>query len=175
MGVHALCELCTLSGNFDETLKKARNLCLNEGMRAALDDLEQAASAAGSDGHLRLDFTLQGDMEYYDGLMIAGYLDGAPRAVLYGGRYDGLMKKLGRDVSAVGFALYLDELMCLPREPRENDVDVLLLAPTDTDPSALMRAVRGMVEKGLRVRVDVQPPEGLRYGKLVRYGEEETC
>ena len=176
MGVHALCELCALSGSFDATLKKARNLCLNERMRAALDDLEQAASAAGIDEHLRLDFTLQGDMEYYDGLMMAGYLDGAPRAVLYGGRYDGLMKKLGRDVSAVGFALYLDELKSLPREQRENDVDVLLLAPANTDPAALMGAVRDMVREGLRVRVEETQPEGLRYGRLVHYGEEsKSC
>ena len=176
MGVQALCELCTLSGGFTDTLARARRLCLNDRMRAALEDLQQAASAAGIDDHLRLDFTLQGDMEYYDGLMMAGYLQGAPRAVLYGGRYDGLMKKLGRDVCAVGFALYLDELKGLPREHHENDVDVLLLAPAGTDSAALMRAVRDIAREGMSVRVAETPPEGLRYGKLVRYGEErEKC
>ena len=172
-GVDALCALCTLSGSFSETLGKARDLCLNGRMTSALEELAQAAAATDGDEHLRLDFTLQGDMEYYDGLMMAGYLAGAPRAVLYGGRYDGLMKKLGRDVSAVGFALYLDELKVLPREHRENDVDVLLLAPADADPVALMRAVRDMTRQGLSVRVEAAPPEGLRYGRLVRYGEED--
>ena len=157
---------------FADTLEKAQKLCLNVRMSAALEELKQAAEAVGGDEHLRLDFTLQGDMEYYDGLMMAGYLDGVPRAVLYGGRYDGLMKKLGRDVCAVGFALYLDELKGLPREHVENDVDILLLAPADADPASLMRIVRGMTEDGRSVRVEAAPPEGLRYGKLVRYGEE---
>ena len=172
-GVDTLCGLCTLSGSFSNTLEKARSLCLNVRMSAALEELRQAADAVGEDGHLRLDFTLQGDMEYYDGLMMAGYLDGVPRAVLYGGRYDGLMKKLGRDVSAVGFALYLDELKGLPRERVENDVDILLLAPADADPVELMRAVRGMTKDGQSVRVEAAPPEGLRYGKLICYGEED--
>ena len=172
-GVDTLCALCTLSGSFSDTLVRARDLCLNGRMTAALDELEQAARAADGDEHLRLDFTLQGDMEYYDGLMMAGYLDGAPRAVLYGGRYDGLMKKLGRDVSAVGFALYLDELKMLPREHRENDVDVLLLAPADANPVELMRAVREMTRQGLSVRVEAAPPEGLRYGRLLHYGEDD--
>ena len=175
-GVETLCALCSLSGSFSHTFDRAKDLCLNGRMTAALEELRQAAEAAGDDGQLRLDFTLQGDMEYYDGLMMAGYLDGVPRAVLYGGRYDGLMKKLGRDVCAVGFALYLDELKVLPHDGAENDVDVLLLAPAGADPAKLMRAARAMTREGLRVRVEAEPPEGLRYGKLVRFGEErEKC
>jgi len=105
VGVNVLCELCSLSGAFEPTLARARQLCLNSRMTAALDELSETVRALGSANALRLDFTLQGDMEYYDGLLMAGYLDGVPKAVLSGGRYDGLMKKLGRDVGAVGFAL----------------------------------------------------------------------
>lgn len=170
-GVGVLCELCTLSGRFDKTLAQARGLCLNGRMTAALDELDETVRAVGETKSLRLDFTLQGDMEYYDGLMMAGYLDGVPKAVLSGGRYDGLMKKLGREMSAVGFALYLDDLKRLPREREAYDVDALVLAEAGADAVGLLNAVRGLTAQGLSVRVESQKPEKLRFGKCYRYRE----
>lgn len=169
-GVSVLHDLCTLSGSFDKTLEKARGLCLNGRMTAALDELADTVSAVGGE-NMRLDFTLQGDMEYYDGLMIAGYLDGVPKAVLSGGRYDGLMKKLGRDMSAVGFALYLDDLQRLPREREKYDVDVLILADENADTAGLMKNVRALTEQGFRVKVEPEQPPKLRFGKCYRYRE----
>jgi len=166
-GVSVLSDLCALSGSFDETLAKARGLCLNGRMTAALDELDETVRAVGESGALRLDFTLQGDMEYYDGLMMAGYLDGVPKAVLSGGRYDGLMKKLGRDMSAVGFALYLDDLNRLPREREAFDVDALVLAE-DADPAVLLAAVRSLTAQGLRVKVENEIPERLRFARCYR-------
>ena len=54
--------------------------------------------------------SLVNDMEYYNGLVLQGYLAGAPRAVLKGGRYDPLATRFRPGARAVGFALYLDEL-----------------------------------------------------------------
>lgn len=171
VGVGVLHDLCTLSGSFGRTLLKARGLCLNGRMTAALDELDETVRAVGESDSLRLDFTLQGDMEYYDGLMMAGYLDGVPKAVLSGGRYDGLMKKLGRDMSAVGFALYLDDLKRLPREREAADADVLVLASADADPQGLLAAVRALIAQGLTVRVEPEAPENLRFGRVCRYQE----
>ena len=171
VGVGVLSELCGLSGAFDETLVRARGLCLNGRMTAALDELEETVRAVGRADSLRLDFTLQGDMEYYDGLMMAGYLDGVPKAVLSGGRYDGLMKKLGREMCAVGFALYLDELKRLPRERAQLDVDALVLAEPDAAAAGLLAAVREKTSQGLRVRVETERPAKLRCGKCYRYRE----
>jgi len=171
VGVNVLCELCSLSGSFGKTIAKARGLCLNGRMTAALDELEETVRAVGDSRSLRLDFTLQGDMEYYDGLMMAGYLDGVPKAVLSGGRYDGLMKKLGRDVSAAGFALYLDDLNRLPRDWEAFDVDALVLADSDADAAGLLAAVKSLTSQGLRVRVESRRPEKLRFAECYRYAE----
>ena len=171
VGVNVLSELCSLSGGFDRTLAKARGLCLNGKMTAALDELEETVCAVGESKALRLDFTLQGDMEYYDGLMMAGYLDGVPKAVLSGGRYDGLMKKLGRNMSAVGFALYLEDLDRLPRNRKACDVDVLVLAAPDANPAGLLAAVKNLMEQGLSVKVESEKPEKLRFAKCCRYTE----
>lgn len=69
----------------------------------------------GADGEgAQLDLSLAGDMEYYNGLVFSGYLAGAPRAVLKGGRYDLLARRFTPGACALGFALYLDELERLP-------------------------------------------------------------
>ena len=170
-GVSVLSELCAASGGFESTIVRARGLCLNGKMTAALDELDETVRALGDGGALRLDFTLQGDMEYYDGLMMAGYIDGVPKAALSGGRYDGLMKKLGRDMSAVGFALYLDDLNRLPRRREAFDVDALVLADECADPAGLLASVRNLTAQGLRVKVEAEIPGRLRYGKCYRYAE----
>ena len=59
---------------------------------------------------LFFDLSLIGEAGYYTGLAFQGYIEGLPRAVLAGGRYDGLMEKVGRSQGAAGFALYLGEI-----------------------------------------------------------------
>ena len=59
---------------------------------------------------LFFDLSLVGEAGYYTGLAFQGYIEGLPRAVLSGGRYDGLMEKVGRSQGAAGFALYLGEI-----------------------------------------------------------------
>ena len=61
-------------------------------------------------GSIRLDLTLAGEMEYYNGLVFQGYLKALPRPLLKGGRYDLLMQKFTPGAGAIGFAVYLDEL-----------------------------------------------------------------
>ena len=73
-------------------------------LRALAEPLE----AAG--GSIRLDLSLAGEMEYYNGLVFQGYLRGLPRPLLKGGRYDRLMQKFTPGADAIGFAVYLDEL-----------------------------------------------------------------
>lgn len=59
---------------------------------------------------LFFDLSLVGEAGYYTGLAFQGYIESLPRAVLAGGRYDGLMEKVGRSQGAAGFALYLGEI-----------------------------------------------------------------
>ena len=88
-------------------------LALNAAMGAALEELRglcRALEDQGQTDHWKLDFSLVNDMEYYNGLVLQGYLAGAPRAVLRGGQYDPLAEQFRPGARAIGFALYLDEL-----------------------------------------------------------------
>lgn len=94
-------------------------------MRKEPDAFPAAAGAAAGDrgvsegkppaprleaDRLFFDLSLVGEAGYYTGLAFQGYIEGLPRAVLAGGRYDGLMEKVGRSQGAAGFALYLGEI-----------------------------------------------------------------
>ncbi len=55
-----------------------------------------------------LDFSYITNLEYYNGLIFVGYVDGVSIPVLTGGRYDKLVAKMGMgNQSALGFAVYL--------------------------------------------------------------------
>ncbi|PJA31682.1 MAG: ATP phosphoribosyltransferase regulatory subunit [Zetaproteobacteria bacterium CG_4_9_14_3_um_filter_53_7] len=41
---------------------------------------------------------------YHSGILFAGFAEGVPQALLYGGRYDAMMKAHGRDMPATGFS-----------------------------------------------------------------------
>jgi len=57
-----------------------------------------------------IDFSIVGDLNYYNGIVFKGYIKNLPREVLSGGRYDNLLKKMKRSSSAIGFAVYTNEL-----------------------------------------------------------------
>ena len=106
-----LCSVLDLSGAYAETMEKAAALCKNDAMRAAVAELKAlAVPLEKAGGVIRLDMTLAGEMEYYNGLVFQGYLKALPRPLLKGGRYDLLMQKFTPGAGAIGFAVYLDEL-----------------------------------------------------------------
>ena len=108
---NALTALLSLSGEYAVALPKAAALCRNARMEAAVAELNALAEPlAKAGGSIRLDLTLAGEMEYYNGLIFQGYLRPLPRPLLKGGRYDLLMQKFTPGADAIGFAVYLDEL-----------------------------------------------------------------
>ena len=126
-----LCSVLNLCGSYADTLAKAAALCRNDAMRAAVAELEAlAVPLEKAGGVIRLDMTLAGEMEYYNGLVFQGYLKALPRPLLKGGRYDLLMQKFTPGAGAIGFAVYLDELdrLSAPLPPvQKNSTDRVML------------------------------------------------
>ena len=126
-----LCSVLNLCGSYADTLAKAAALCRNDAMRAAVAELEAlAVPLEKAGGVIRLDMTLAGEMEYYNGLVFQGYLKALPRPLLKGGRYDLLMQKFTPGAGAIGFAVYLDELdrLSAPLPPvQKNNTDRVML------------------------------------------------
>ena len=70
---------------------------------------------------LRVDFSVVSDINYYNGIVFKGFVEGVPTAVLSGGQYDKLMKKMKHTSRAVGFAVYLDMLDMASDAPKTDE------------------------------------------------------
>ncbi len=126
-GADALCRLDGLAGDWEDVLAQAEPIALNAAMGAALEELGTLCRSLEGQ-RLRLDLSLVNDMEYYNGLVLQGYVAGLPRAVLKGGRYDPLAGQFRPGARAIGFALYLDELDRLADVPPEEGRTMLNVA-----------------------------------------------
>ena len=141
-----------------------RALAATEAELAAADELEDTVrvlASFGCVGGVNIDLSITCDTEYYNGLVFKGYVPGAPSAVLSGGRYDSLMRKLGKDEQAIGFAVYLNLLERLGGAEPEYDADVLLIPDGET-PEELAGMVRELTDSGRSVRVQSGAAPSLR-------------
>jgi ATP phosphoribosyltransferase regulatory subunit len=161
-----------LCGEFTATVKRARDIAITQNMTDALDQLEKVyelLAAAGQNEGVILDFSLVSDIDYYDGIVFQGYVQGVPRALLTGGCYGNLLKKFGRDLNAIGFAVYLNELNLLFRDRTKVDVDMLILYSDDSDAPALIRLADKLMDEGKRIRLEKNIRAELRYTALYRF------
>ena len=71
--------------------------------------LEVLDSLSEYDDEIRIDFSAVNDLNYYNGIVFRGFIEGVNESILSGGQYDNLMSKMGhKGVKAIGFALNLD-------------------------------------------------------------------
>lgn len=176
--VSLLATACQLSGPLTETLERARSVAITPGMTEALAKLERMRAAleeAGCLSGVTLDFSLMNDLDYYSDLVFRGYVEGLPRAVLAGGCYSSLLRKFGRDVEAVGFAVYLNELTFLFEGVRPEGVDLLLVYDEKDDPAAVIKRVDELTGQGFSVRAEPNIPQGLRFGRAISMMEAVSC
>lgn len=165
--------LARLYGPAGEALPQLAELARNEKARAALDELVglcHILEGLGLLDNLRLDFSIANDMRYYNGVIFRGYLPGLASGVLAGGRYDNLLRRMGRTGGAIGFAVYLDQLDRLEKA-EEYDVDILLLYAPGSDPANLSARAEQLRENGQSVRIERSVPPGLRCREIVYFEE----
>ncbi len=118
----ALKKLLQIYGCPEKVLPPLTKLCAgNPAAEQALGNLVEAVSVFDGtpmEASVQIDFSCAADMNYYNGIVFRGFLDGVPESVLSGGQYDVLMRKMGRQAGAVGFAVYLDllERITLPED-----------------------------------------------------------
>ena len=105
-------------------------------------------------------------MNYYNGIVFNGFLNGIYECILFGGRYDKLLKRMGRKSGAIGFALYLDLLEAIEKDTKDYDVDVLLIYSGSTEASVVCTKVQELIAQGKSVSAQKSIPEKLRYKEL---------
>ena len=72
-------------------------------------ELEILDSLSKYDDEIRVDFSTVNNLNYYNGIVFRGFIEGVSESVLSGGQYDNLMAMMGHNgVKAAGFAVNLD-------------------------------------------------------------------
>jgi ATP phosphoribosyltransferase regulatory subunit len=112
-----------------------------------------------------LNFSIANNADYYNGIIFNGYISGIPRTVLSGGRYDKLLDKFGKNVGAIGFALYLGELERYFKAQPEI-VDYLVTYDNKTQLKALKFA-NDNIKNGNSVRLSTMVPKDIQYKNLI--------
>ena len=153
-------------GKLSTALQTMEGFCFNEKMTDAYKELKGVCTAMTGRA-IYADFSLVNDMNYYNGIIFKGYIDGIPESILSGGRYDSLVHKMGKKQGAVGFAVYLDLLERFYFDASEYDADVLLLYSDGTSPSEVLGAVNALSENGQTVKV-LADNDGKRYRQIAR-------
>ena len=105
--------LLGLYGTPEAVYPRLRALCGENGLDEAVESLRDVLSGCVRPewaGRVQIDFSAVSNMKYYNGVVFRGFLAGIPEPVLTGGQYDALLRKMGRQSRAVGFAVYLDLL-----------------------------------------------------------------
>lgn len=165
-----LCAFVGINGERDRVLGELEALCTGEKAKEALAQLRTLSALLDGSVYadrILFDFSVVNDMNYYNGIVFKGFLNGICEGVLSGGQYDNLMRRMGRRSDAVGFALYLDLLEELQTRGREYDVDVLVLYDGQTLPHALVNAVQTLTAQGKSVSAQRSIPPKLRYRELM--------
>lgn len=157
--------------SFEEAVSCLKDICC-ENCTEQLKEFEEILlflKQFGFEQNIKVDFSSANTMSYYSGVAFSGYVEGIPTRVISGGRYDKLMKKMGRSSGAIGFAVYLDNLERYNFEQKEFDIDVLLLHSGNT--VMALKTAEELSKGGETVRVSSFIPSGLTYGRLVRLEE----
>ena len=166
--------LASAYGNMDSVLKTLESISLNETMDRAIDELSTVCGVLEEQGfdNVHLDFSIEGDMGYYNGFLFRGYIEGIPTGVLSGGQYDELMEKMGKASGAIGFAINLSLLEDYDTNADSYDTDILLLYDSSASPAALIDAIQELVEQGNTVQAQQGITEKLRYRRLLEFDGE---
>lgn len=152
-----LLALCEIHGEIAAVLPQVEKLIVGEEMRTAYQELQTIATTLGNNGfreRLRLDFSVVNDLDYYNGLIFRGYVEGISRSILTGGRYDNLLHKMGKQSGAAGFAISVDELSSYTHLEHRYDFDAVIVYPDHADYSALLQQVKTSTAAGMRVRLE---------------------
>ena len=147
-------ELPNLSGNIKDIIKKLSKYNLNSKITKILSELENLYNLIikfHNKNKILFDFSIIKNLNYYNGIIMQGFIDKFPKAVLTGGRYDKLFEKFGVDTGAIGFAIFTNSLDNYYKNDDKKDFDILLLYD-NSDFEKLTEITVNLIKDGFRVR-----------------------
>ncbi|HPD01833.1 MAG TPA: ATP phosphoribosyltransferase regulatory subunit [Eubacteriales bacterium] len=158
----AIRKVIALPGDIGEALAVLEGLSSGNGMSQAISELKSLWNALKTTKYARrakLDLSISGDVNYYNGIIFRGYVEKIPVSVLSGGRYDLLIQKFKKEGGAVGFALNLDDLALYYPRAAADENEVYLVYGEDADAGAVAEKAAALVKEGYIVKAQRTPPK----------------
>lgn len=97
-----------------ESLKACKETVHNELSLNAINRLEaiyEVLKLYGVEEYVSFDLGMLSQYHYYTGIIFKAYTYGIGDAVVKGGRYNHLLQKFGKDASAIGFVVVVDDML----------------------------------------------------------------
>ncbi len=94
-----------------DALTASENYPRIRGALVRLKDLMEILEYYGVSRYVSYELALISGMNYYTGIIYAGYTYGSGEAIVNGGRYDNLLNAFGKNAPATGFAIITDQLL----------------------------------------------------------------
>ncbi len=163
----ALAYAVSLNGSALEIIDALKNISYLsncEGLNE-LDEVVNSLNSLGYKDNIGIDLSVVNDMNYYRSLIFRGYIDCVPEAILSGGRYDDLVKKMGRECGALGFAVALDRLQDLTKVNFDG-ADALLVYSDSVSASEVMTAADSIRESGYSVEITSDSDKEKEFAKV---------
>ena len=156
--IETLKKLISLHGSPAQVLPKLKEIAPESSALSSLNALCEILEGSEASKIINIDFSVIGDMSYYNGFVFKGFVKGVPSSVLSGGQYDNLMSKMNKKSGAIGFAVYLDLLENLSNSVSEFDCDILVIYDDKSDFKVLSAFVREKAADGKIVRAEKEIP-----------------
>ncbi len=169
--------LVTTYGSYRKVLAVLKKAGFTGEAKEALCELETICSILAANRlakNLNIDFSIVNDMTYYSGILYKGFVKGIPTSILSGGQYDRLMKKMGKNAGAIGFAVYLDSLDRLDVNEHDYDFDVVFLYDRQSDLRQVMKEAAALRESGKTVLTAQSQPQRTTCRMLMKLEEGEV-
>ena len=163
--------LADMYGDAKSVLERLLPICEAVGALPEYKELCTLCTLVGKNefrDKVKVDFSVVNDMNYYNGIVFVGFLDGISEGVLSGGEYGKLASRMGKKAGAVGFAIYLDLIEDCFSPTAEYDVDVLIVYNEFTDAEKLITLKEKIVSEGRSVSTQCSVPKKLRYKEMIK-------
>ena len=111
---NVLLQLPHLFGTSEAVLNQADELAINSKMKEAVQYLRDVYSLVDQLGYgafISIDLGLINHLNYYTGVVFQGFIYDFGKPVIQGGRYDDLPPYFGMQQDAIGFGVYVDDLI----------------------------------------------------------------
>ena len=142
-----------LFGKADVIIKEAESL-LGEEYQIYIERLKNICSLLsdmGYEDYLYIDVAMPSMMGYYTGVTFCGYSSKAGSPIFSGGRYDRLFDEFGLKEPAVGFAIYVDTLMKVLDEGKDEQENVETIYYNKENYSMCYKKAMNQRDKGIIV------------------------